>query len=190
MRKLNKDQTDIAVVQTLKEQKQSKGRKQIYKVEADGHRGELLAADLSRKIDGMKLVIKRSPVKWEDLEEVQQRSLEYLSHCRDAQTIPTVSGLAVFGLGVTRQALNLYLREHHGTATARFLEMMKDCFSDTLETAALSRNIDSVMTIFTMKNDHNRADRISIEPIQSSDALGPQTDAQALLERYAELPED
>lgn len=188
---MNKEQTDIAVVQTLKEQKQSKGRRQIYKVEADAHKGELLAADLSRKIDGVKLAIKRSPVKWDDLAEVQRRSLEYLEMCRSSQTIPTISGLSVFGMGTSRQALNQYIREHRNTATAQFLQQMKDIFSDTIESAALNNYINSIMSIFILKNDYDRVDRVSIEAVPQNDSpLGEQVDAQTLQTKYQFLPED
>lgn len=176
---MSKDLQDD-VVQALVAQKETKGRRSIYKVESDEHRGELLAADLDRKIEGLKTTIKRRRVEWDNLEEVQSRCLEYMAFCRDAQTIPTVSGLAVFGLGVTRQALNLYLREHPNTATAQFLTQVKDTFSDVLETSALNRNIDSVMAIFTMKNDHNRADRLQLEPITTEGPLGPEPDQIAL----------
>ena len=103
--------------------------------------------------------------------------------CKEAQAIPTVSGLSVFALGVTRQALNLYLREHPNTPTALFLSQVKDCFSDVLETSALTRNIDSVMSIFVMKNDHDRADRVQLEPVITAQPLGAEPDVDALAER-------
>ena len=133
----------------------------------------------------IKKTISRERVDWNDLHEVQRRSLEYLECCKEAQAIPTVSGLSVFALGVTRQALNLYLREHPNTPTALFLSQVKDCFSDVLETSALTRNIDSVMSIFVMKNDHDRADRVQLEPVTPAQPLGDTVDRAALEARIA-----
>lgn len=171
------------IVSVLEARKQTRGAKNFYKAQSDAHRGELLAADIERKIAGLRQTIRRERVSWDDLHEVQRRCLEYLECCKEAQAIPTVSGLSVFALGVTRQALNLYLREHPNTPTALFLSQVKDCFSDVLETSALTRNIDSVMSIFVMKNDHDRADRVQLEPVITAQPLGAEPDVDALAER-------
>ena len=168
------------IVEVMEARKQTRSAKNFYKAQADEHRGELLAADIDRKIEGLKKTISRERVDWNDLHDVQRRSLEYLECCKEAQAIPTVSGLAVFALGVTRQALNLYLREHPNTPTAVFLSQVKDCLSDVLETSALTRNIDSVMSIFVMKNDHDRADRVQLEPVTPAQPLGAEPDIAAL----------
>ena len=173
------------IVEAMEARKQTRSAKNFYKAQADEHRGELLAADIGRKIEGLKKTISLERVDWNDLHDVQRRSLEYLECCKEAQAIPTVSGLAVFALGVTRQALNLYLREHPNTPTAVFLSQVKDCFSDVLETSALTRNIDSVMSIFVMKNDHDRADRVQLEPVTPAQPLGESINQQALEERIA-----
>ena len=112
------------IVEVMEARKQTRSTKNFYKAQADEHRGELLAADIDRKIEGLKKTISRERVDWNDLHEVQRRSLEYLEYCKEAQAIPTVSGLSVFALGVTRQALNLYLREHPNTPTALFLSQV------------------------------------------------------------------
>ena len=173
------------IVEVMEARKQTRSAKNFYKAQADEHRGELLAADIDRKIEGLKKTISRERVDWNDLHDVQRRSLEYLGFCRESQTIPTVSGLSVFALGVTRQALNLYLREHPNPPTALFLSQVKDLFSDVLETSALTRNIDSVMSIFVMKNDHDRADRVQLEPIVTAQPLGESVDRAALEQRIA-----
>lgn len=173
------------IVEVMEARKQTRSTKNFYKAQADEHRGELLAADIDRKIEGLKKAIARERVDWNDLHDVRRRSLEYLECCKEAQAIPTVSGLAVFALGVTRQALNLYLREHPNTPTAVFLSQVKDCFSDVLETSALTRNIDSVMSIFVMKNDHDRADRVQLEPVTTAQPLGESVDRAALEQRIA-----
>lgn len=178
------------VVSVLRQQKESGGRAKIYKEKADEHKGQLLSEDIGRKVSALRETVRRNRVDWDDVEDIQKRSLKYLEDCQAAQTIPTVSGLSVFALGVTRQGLNLYLREHPNTPTAQFLQQMKDIFADTLETAALNNNINTIMAIFVMKNDHDRADRLQVEPIQGNHGpLGEQLDEKTLTERLDALPD-
>ena len=172
------------IVSVLEAQKQTGGRRKIYKEVSDQHKGEMLAADLERKIAGLRETIKRDRVAWDGLEQVQGRCLEYLQRCQEAKCLPTVSGLSVFALGYSRQRLNAYMRENPDTPTTQFLMQIKDLLADTLEAGALNRNLDSVMAIFTMKNDHDRADRLQVEPI-APEPLGTTPDQRALEERIA-----
>ena len=180
------DKKDLSreIVSVLETQKQTGGRRKIYKEVSDQHKGELLAADLERKIAGLRETIRRNRVSWDNLEQVQDRCLEYLQRCQEAKCLPTVGGLAVFGLGYTRQRLNAYMREHPDSETTQFLMQIKDLLADTLEVGALNRNLDSVMAIFTMKNDHDRADRLQVEPV-ASEPLGTAPDQRALEERIS-----
>lgn len=171
------------VIDLMRQQKETPGRKKIYKEQADEHKGGVLAADLERKALALRESIRMNRVDWSDLEDVQRRCLGYLEACKEAQSIPTVSGLAVFALGVSRQALNGYMRAHPNTATAQFLQQMKDIFADTLEVAALGNNVNSIMAIFVMKNDHDRADRVQIEPVAQTNPLGELQDPEALRQR-------
>lgn len=173
------------VVSVLEDQKQTGGRKKIYKEVSDQHKGELLAADLARKIEGIRQTIKQDRVNWDDLQQVQVRCLQYLQQCQEAKCLPTVGGLAVFALGYTRQRLNMYMREHPDSETTQFLAQIKDVLADTLEVGALNRNLDSVMAIFTMKNDHDRADRVQLEPIVTTQPLGADPDRLALEQRIS-----
>ena len=178
------------VVDFLREQRESPGRRKIYKEQADEHKGAALAADLSRKELALKESIRANRVNWDDVEDVQRRCLSYLGACRDSQSIPTVSGLAALALGVSRQSLNLFMRTHPDAESAQFLQRIKDVFADTLENAALNNYINSIMAIFVMKNDYDRADRVEIQPVAAASPLGDSADAQALMERYGDLPED
>ena len=178
------DKKDLSreIVSVLEAQKQTSGRRKIYKEVSDQHKGEMLAEDLERKIEGLRETIRRDRVSWDDLEQVQDRCLEYLQRCQEAKCLPTVGGLAVFGLGYTRQRLNSYMREHPDSDTTQFLMQIKDLLADTLEVGALNRNLDSVMAIFTMKNDHDRADRVQLEPVVS-EPLGAPPDQKMLEDR-------
>ena len=159
----------------------------IYKAQADLHKGEQLAADLDRKLVALRQTGAPNRIPWDDFPYIRERCLAYLEACRDAQTIPTVSGLAVFGLGATRQALNGYLRQHPNTQTAVFIQQLKDLFSDILETQALMRNLDTVMSIFVLKNDHDRSDRVEIHAETDSATMGELADRTELEARLADI---
>lgn len=178
------------VVNVLRQQKQTGGRSKIYKEVSTELKGNLLADDLDRKARALRESIRQNRVNLDDLQDVQRRALKYLEDCKASKTIPTTSGLAVYSLGMSRQNLNLYLRTHPDTPTAQFLQQVKDVFADTLETAALTNNINTIMAIFVLKNDHDRADRVEIEPIKAQTGpLGEQLDEKALTERLDALPD-
>lgn len=161
----------------LEAERRSGGRRKIYKAESDELRTQQISADLDRKIDGL---AKRKPrVNLNDLEEVKRRTTEYLTSCRDAGVIPTVSSFAVMALNVTRRTLNDFIVKHPDSPSSYFLEQTKDLFSDVLETGALTHSLDNVMSIFILKNDHNRADRMQIEPVPP-DPLGREIEQAAL----------
>lgn len=177
------------VVSVLRQQKQTGGRSKFYKQESDAHRGEVLAEDIGRKVSALRDTIRKDRVAWDNLEDVQQRCMRYLLECQSAQALPSVGGLAVFALGVSRQSLNGYMRTHPQTETTQFLQQMKDVFADTLETAALTNNINTIMAIFVLKNDHDRADRVEIGAVTPTPPLGEQLDEKALTERLDALPD-
>ena len=76
------------------------------------------------------------------------------------------------------------MQTHPDSETTQFLLQIKDLLADTLEVGALNRNLDSVMAIFTMKNDHDRLDRVQLEPV-ISEPLGTTPDQKALGELIA-----
>lgn len=174
----------------LREQRETPGRRKIYKELSDEHRADTIASNLDMKAKALRESIKQNRIDWDNLRDIQKRCLTYLENCRDAQSIPTVSGLCAYSLGISRQSLNLYMREHPGTETTQFLQRVKDVFADLLETSALNNNINSIMAIFVMKNDHDRADRVQVEPVPQADPLGTVTTAEDLASRYGDLPED
>ena len=80
------DKKDLGkeIVSVLEAQKQTGGRRKIYKEVSDQHKGEMLADDLARKIAGLRETIRRDRVDWGNLEQVQSRCLEYLQRCQEA----------------------------------------------------------------------------------------------------------
>lgn len=158
-----------------------------YKVEADEHKADELAADITRKAAALK---QSTQVDLNDLAQVQARTYQYMDACRQAAAFPSVMGLAALAFGGSTQWLNKYLRMNPETPTARFIEQTKSAFADILTNQALYRNADSTQAIFQLKNQHNFVDCVQIEPVVPTAPLGAQVEARELLERYGDIPED
>lgn len=160
-------------------------RRLNYKEQSDEHKGKALSADIRSKTDALKLAASRERVDFRNLHQVQQRVYEYMAACEKAESFPSVQGLAAYGFGCSRQWLNRFLKEHPNSNVSQFIEMVKDSFSDILTNQSLYRNCDSVQAIFQMKNNHDFADRLQIEPLQPVDPLGDAPDIDELTKRIA-----
>ena len=146
-----------------------------YKVESDEHKADELAADISRKV----VALKRSTrVDLGDLYQVQERTFQYLEACQESGAYPSTMGLAALAFGGSTQWLNKFLRNNPDAPTAQFIEQVKSAFADILTNQALYRNADSTQAIFQLKNQHNFADSIKIEPVLPQNPLAPVTDAE------------
>ena len=100
---------------------------------------------------------------------VKDRTFQYLLACSEAQIYPSVMGLATFGFGISRQALNRWLSRN-----------------DVLTNAALYRNADAAMAIFQLKNHFEHADAVQIEIPQEAGPLGQKMDQRELERRISE----
>ena len=165
-------------------------RRLSYKEESDILKSESLAADIDVKIDALKRTTERGKVDFSDLHQVQERTFEYMAACKKATIYPSAMGLASLAYGYSTRGMNKYLAEHPDEPSAQFIELVKSSFADILTNAALFRNADTTQVIFQLKNQNNFVDRVQLEPIQPTSPLGESADAQALMERYQDLPED
>ena len=152
------------MTKALTEEKGAKGRKALYKQATDEHKGEQLQADIASKITALKASDKRARVDWANLEQVKERTYDYLTACQNAEVYPSIMGLAVYGYGVSRQALNDYLRTHNNETTA-FIEKAKDIMADILTNASLYNNANAVQVIFQLKNHFGHSDTVQLQPV-------------------------
>ena len=139
--------------------------KRLYKAESDAYKGDVLQGDIMERVALLQQAQKRSKVNWNDINDVRQRTYNYLSACADASAFPSVMGLAVYGYGITRQALNQYLLAHPNTPATDFINQAKDIMADILTNASLNNNANPVQVIFQLKNHFGHSDRVEIEPI-------------------------
>lgn len=157
-------QTVDEMTKALVEDKGAKGRKSLYKEQTDEHKGKQLQTDISAKITALKVSDARDRICWNDLEQVKERTYDYLTACQNAEVYPSIMGLAVYGYGVSRQALNDYLRTHNNETTA-FIEKAKDIMADILTNASLYNNANAVQVIFQLKNHFGHSDTVQLQPV-------------------------
>jgi len=142
----------------------------LYKAQSDTHKGEELAKAIWNKRAALETISKRESVDFLNLEQVQQRTLDYLDACIIAENYPSFMGLATEGYGISRQALNQYLLAHNNPVTD-YIRIVKDSIADILTNASLYNNANAIAVIFQLKNHFEHADRIEVRAI-SSNMLG------------------
>lgn len=162
-------------------------KKKLYKAEADAHKGEVLQQDILAQLGALQATEQRRKVDLRSLEDVRQRTYDYLNACAAAEAFPSVMGLAVHGYGISRQALNQFLLRNNNEVT-EFIDRTKDVIADILTNASLYNNANAVAVIFQLKNSHSFADRVEIEPVVSQND-SQRLSADEIAAKYAELPE-
>ena len=147
----------------LSESKSKSGySKKIYKAESDEHKGEVLSNDIQNHITELTKSRQKGKVNFFDLEEVERRTIEYLTACSISETFPSVMGLSVQAYGVSRQALNQYLNSHDNEVTA-YINIVKDMIADILTNASLYNNANATQVIFQLKNHFGHSDVVEMD---------------------------
>lgn len=138
-------------------------KKRIYKAEADAFKKETLQADISRAIST--LASPGDKVDLQDEAQVRERIIAYLNSCSVSGTYPTVQGLASFGFGISRQALNQWrLRPCNiGKPSALLIDQATEMFGDILTNESLHNNANPVQAIFQLKNSHGFSDKVELQ---------------------------
>lgn len=140
-----------------------------------------IGADVAGKVTLLQAVTRRGKIDLHNVEVVRQITYQYMSQCSEAGAIPTVMGLAG-ALGVSRQWLNEYMRANASSATAKFLEVTKEFFADSLTQAALAKHISESVSIFILKNTASMSDKMEIEAVPAS-AAADEMDKEELFKR-------
>lgn len=179
-------QTEAEMIQDITEKRQKK-KNNLYKVQADKHRGEVLADIVRQGAQELVETVERGKIPLDDADAVKRQTMAYLAACEKAGSLPSIQGLAR-SLGYSRQALYDVMESRNRPETADFLELCRDMFSDMLSQAALSNNVNFTYAIFIQKAIHQL--RESVEIIARPAApLGESVNASTLAEKYrAALP--
>ena len=146
--------------------------RRLYKAQSDEHKGDMLASDIMARANGLMQSEARGKVNFRDIEDVERRTYDYFRACADAQTYPSIMGLAVHGYGISRQALNQWLIRNPESTAAEFITKAKDVMADILTNASLYNNANAVQVIFQLKNHFEHSDKVEIQPVAQKDQFG------------------
>lgn len=172
------------IVKDLEERKPSR----LYKADNAEFQDQRISEIVRLGAEELALIADgKSAVSLSDTKALQVHTITYLKACEETSTIPTMSGLAR-SLGYSAEALNKHMREHHGSKSAEWLQIVHDAFADQLAAAALQGSVQPVVAIFTLKARSGWRDTLTIEPMPSR-IDGPELDNTALAEKYLNLEE-
>lgn len=158
-----------------------------YRAVASAVNEQLVSSLVADAAAGMKAVAdptRRVPLS--DVEMVRAVTCGYLEHCSARGVLPSMSGLALC-LGCSRQALYAHIRRNPDSETAEWLMGFSDVCGELVMQASLSGAVQAIPAIFIAKCRYgwkeNVAD-LTVEPKQTN------LTADAIVERYADLPDD
>lgn len=136
---------------------------------------------------------KAEPVSLTDTDRVIEITLDYVRACAQASTVPSIVGLSR-SLGMTRAAIYDVITRGSQKATARWLEIVKDSFSEMLGNSALRNGTNTITSIFLLKAlyDYRESNEIIVKSEQGQTLTDEDRAemARQLAERYQDLPED
>lgn len=183
--------------QLIQEINNGSGKKRmIYKTEAEEFKKGELANDISRAINA--IAEDRERVDFSNIADVKQRITDYFSACAAAGVYPSVQGLASYGFGISRQALNQWRNRNNnrGSEVSLLIDRACDMMADILTNQSLHNNANPVQSLFQLKNNHSFADRVEIEPVtDNSFERSPEVTIEYLQQKYGiaeehELPSE
>lgn len=136
---------------------------QVYKIQSEQFKKAELANDIGRAVNAINE--ERVKVNFDDKRDVKKRITDYFTACSVAGVFPSVQGLASYGFGISRQALNQWRIKHRGNDVANIIDVACDMMADILTNQSLHNNANPVQCLFQLKNNHAFADRVEIEPV-------------------------
>lgn len=172
---------------------QQRKTSKLYKAEASRFVDGQLSSLIEKTTTELQEAATTAPVSLSDINTVKARTILYLRACQEASCFPSISGLAR-SMGLSRQALYDVMWRRSPSATAAWLEVCRDTFSDILAESALRNNANSITAIFLQKalyglRETNEFVIKSEQNMELSDENRAELQ-QTLMEKYAELPED
>ena len=148
----------------------SERKRKIYKTESEEFKKEQLASDM---ITAVATIDNRTRVKvnFEDPDDVRKRISDYFTACAHVGRFPSIQGLASYGFGISRQALNQWRnrKEHRFTESGQLIDIASDMIADILTNQSLHNNCNPIMSLFQLKNNHSFADRVELQNVPYED---------------------
>lgn len=168
------------MIESGRQQRQSS---KLYKAQSAEFSATRIAELISKTTKELGEVAKTEPVSLSDTATVQERTILYLRACQDAAALPSVAGLAR-SMGLTRRSLYHCIENHSPAATAHWLEVCRDAFSDVLSDTALRNDCNSIVAIFLQKAQFGLRETVEIVA-KTENPIGEEINPEVLAERIA-----
>ncbi len=149
-------------------------------------KAEEIKLSIYERIAMLQDVMQKPKCNLKNMDDVQSRTLTYMTACAETGAFPSVMGLAVYGFGLSRQALYNFLKMHPDSDTAQYIMAVKEMMAEVLTDASLKHNADSIQAIFQLKNHFEHSDKQEITIIPGTNDT--QT-AEELVSEVDALPE-
>lgn len=177
----NLPQTKVEMIEEMTATKNIK--RKPYKVESDEHRADVLSALVNKSAAQLVEADQRGKISLSDTAAVKAQTMLYMQCCEQTGSFPSIVGLSR-SLGYSRRAIYDEIDHHTNPATADWLEMCRDTFSDILAESALTNNANTIMAVFLSKAVYGL--RESIELIAHTDnPLGNNSDPGTIADKYS-----
>lgn len=178
-------QTFSEIVEAGQERKRNS---KLYRVESAEFTDERISSLVAKTAEELVAAATAQPVSLSDLEEVKRRTVIYLKGCETASSLPSMAGLAL-SMGFSRKTLYACIERKQPKATAEWLEVCQDTFSDMLAASALRNDVNGIVSIFLQKATFGLRETVEIVA-KAENPLVPDRTAAEIAAEYAALPED
>ena len=167
---------------------QQRKTSKLYKAESAAFVDEQLSALIGKTTAELAEISTTEPISLSDTDTVKARTLLYMRACQESSSFPSISGLAR-SMGLSRQSLYDTIWRRSPLATAQWLEVCRDTFSDILAESALRNNCNSIVSIFLQKATYGLRETVEVIA-KTEEPLGDTVTAEVLAARYSDIPED
>ena len=167
------------MIESSRQQRQSS---KLYKAQSAEFSEMRISELISRTAAQLADAATKEPVSLTDTDEVKRRTILYLKAC-EAACFPSINGLAL-SMGLTRQALYDVIWRHNPAATADWLELCRDSFSDILADASLKNDCNNITAIFLQKALYGLRETVEIVA-KSENPVEEEINPEVLAERIA-----
>ena len=161
--------------------RQTRQSSKLYKAQSAEFSEKRIAELISKTTKELGEVAKTEPVSLSDTSKVQERTLLYLRACQDAAALPSMAGLAR-SMGLRRRSLYHCIETNSPAATAHWLEVCRDAFSDVLSDTALRNDCNSIVAIFLQKAQFGLRETVEIVA-KTDNPIGDEISQDVLTER-------
>lgn len=123
-----------------------------------------------------------------DTAAVEATTRAYVSSCVRSGVLPSRQGHAR-SMGVSRQGVSKFMRQHPEHETTAYLEIVYDAFAEALSMASLTGRVHPIVGIFVLKAIYGWRDGLPEEQ-ELENTVDVGLSAAEIARKYAELPDE